>query len=309
MTERFVSWNLEEIVPGEPLPASFYLYLDHRFIRYCSRGDVLDRATYDRMSLKKVAWLFVHQGDLKAMEAWIAGRKNLSQKDLPISKELVKAREDAQRSMMDIFHANHANEIVAKTLKTSENLVTELMKFPFAAKPLTQLQTYSRGTVDHSVNVSVLAVFLAMNMGYAHVLILRHIAAGALLHDIGKSQIELAEGDTDDDIAEKMRKHPEVSAALLREDDAISKEVKMIVAQHHECHDGSGFPRGMRGKEIYDLAKIVAIANTFDELVSEGSGPLDDRQKHAISELEGPLAHKFDPVKLQKALKVLSLGV
>jgi response regulator RpfG family c-di-GMP phosphodiesterase len=65
----------------------------------------------------------------------------------------------------------------------------------------------------------------------------------------------------------------------------------------------------MRGKEIYDLAKIVAIANTFDELVSSDSGPLADRQKNAIAQLEGPLAHKFDPMKLQKALKVLTLGV
>lgn len=309
MADRFLSWSLEDIVPGEPLPAQCYLYLDFRFILYRGRGELIDRTTYDMMESKKIGHFFIHRKDEPAMEAWLLACKNVRQKDLPISGELKNAREDAHRSMMDIFHSTHTNEVVTKTLKTSEKLVTELMKFPFAAKPLTQLQTYSRGTVDHSVNVSVLSVYLAMNMGYSHVLILRHLAAGALLHDIGKSRVEIGDNDSTDEIERKLRAHPHLAAELLAADQTMSKEVKMIVAQHHECHDGSGYPKGLRGKEIYDLAKIVGIANLFDGLVANHRGSLAERQKYAIAQLEGPLAPKFDPSKLQKALKILSLGI
>ena len=50
-------------------------------------------------------------------------------------------------------------------------------------------------------------------------------------------------------------------------------------------------------------------ANVFDELVSDGKGPLADRQKMAIARLDQELSHKFDPQKLDKALKILKLGL
>lgn len=309
MADRFVSISLEDIVPGEPLPVQTYLYLNHRFILYRNRGDVIDRTTFDRMEQKKVGNFFIRRTDETSMLAWIESCKNVREQDLPISRELQNARQEAHRSMLDIFHSSHPNEVVTRTLKTSEKLVTELMKFPFAAKPLAQLQTHSRSTVDHSVNVSVLSVFLAMNMGYTHVLILRHLASGALLHDVGKSKIEVDENDSTVQAEEKLKKHPELALKFIEDDETISKEAKMIVAQHHECHDGSGYPKGMRGKEIYDLAKIVAIANEFDTLVSESRGTLDERQRRAIEQLAGPLSHKFDPNKLGKAIKILEIGI
>ena len=83
----------------------------------------------------------------------------------------------------------------------------------------------------------------------------------------------------------------------------------MIVAQHHECHDGSGFPKKLRGSAIYDLARIVSIANVFDELVGDGQGTLIERQKVAIRQLDEFLYKKFDPQKLEKTLKILRMGI
>lgn len=309
MAENFIPWSLEDIIPGEPLPAPCFLYLGERYIRYRHPGDAFDRMTYDRMLFKKVTQVYIREADEAAMRSWLSSFQNANTQDLPVSEEIKETRAELRRSVMDIFHSNHPNEIVTKTLKTSEKLVTELMKFPFASKPLQQLQTYSRGTVDHSVNVSVLSVYLAMNMGYSHVLILRHLACGALLHDLGKGKIEISDGEDPEAAEYKMRSHPELGFQILNEDESISKEVKMIVMQHHECHDGSGYPKGLRGKEIYDLAKIVSIANVFDSLVSEMKGPLDQRQKQALEQLSGPMAHQFDPSKLQKTIKILSLGV
>lgn len=304
-----MSWDLGDIVPGEPLPAPLYLLLSDRYVKYKKKGDLIDRNTYDRMELKSVKIIHVDAADEAAMRAWVDACRRVKQQDLPVTGELAAARQEVHRKMMDIFHSTHTNQIVTKTLRTSEKLVTEMMKFPFAAAPLQQLQTFSRGTVDHSVNVSVLSVYLAMNMGYSHVLILRHLASGALLHDVGKGRIEVDEGDVSVVVEQKMKKHTEVAIDMFKDDEKISKEAKMIIAQHHECYDGSGYPKGLRGNEIYDLAKIVSIANVFDDLVASSSGSLEERQAHAIKELSGPLAPKFDPSKLGKALKILSLGI
>ena len=108
----------------------------------------------------------------------------------------------------------------------------------------------------------------------------------------------------------KMREHPDARASDSRSTSSkIPNEVKMIIAQHHEYNDGSGFPKGLRGSNIYDLARIVSIANVFDELVGEAEGSLVKRQRDAIRALDEEMFKKFDPQKLEKALKVLKMGV
>jgi putative nucleotidyltransferase with HDIG domain len=132
---------------------------------------------------------------------------------------------------------------------------------------------------------------------------------GGLLHDIGKPRVDVKEQDTDSDIEFKMKEHASFGLKMLENQQKVPNEVKMIVAQHHECHDGTGFPKKLRGSAIYDLARIVCIANVFDELVGDGQGTLSERQKAAITQLDQTLYKKFDPQKLEKAIKILKLGI
>jgi putative nucleotidyltransferase with HDIG domain len=316
MAEQFVSVELENVMVGESLPVNLYIYIDFRFITFRASGDTIDKNAFDRLEFKKVKNLFVLDQDKQKFADWSAKyqalRKAEAKKIPPLSaetKNFLKVREDVHRKTMDIFTSTHPDKIVAQTLVASKKLVDEVMKFPFAVKTIAQLQTYSKGTVDHSVNVSVLSVYLAMQMGYSHALILQHVGMGGLLHDIGKPRVPIKEEDTPEVIEKKMRDHTGLGVKLLESQQKVPNEVKMIVAQHHECHDGSGFPKKLRGSAIYDLARIVCIANVFDELVGDGQGTLADRQKHAIAELDEKLYKKFDPQKLEKALKILRMGI
>jgi putative nucleotidyltransferase with HDIG domain len=310
MPEQFVSCNLEEILVGEPLPVNLYVYLDFRFITFRAKGDVVDRQAYDRLDFRKVKNLFMLESDRDAFRKWAEQAKADAPPPLaPENENFSKVREDVHRKTMDIFQSTHPDKIVAQTLQASKALVSEVMKFPYAVSTLAQLQRYSKGTVDHSVNVSILSAYLAMQMGYSHQLILQHVGMGGLLHDIGKPRVAIEDSDTPEQIAVKMREHPTYGQRLLESQQKVPNEVKMIVAQHHECHDGSGYPKKLRGNAIYDLARIVSIANVFDGLVADGQGPLVDRQRNAIKELDQNLFRKFDPQKLEKALKILKLGV
>ncbi|MCM2279777.1 MAG: HD domain-containing protein [Oligoflexia bacterium] len=311
MSEQFVSCGLEEILVGEPLPGSLYLYIDFRFITFRAAGDVIDRTAFERLELKKIRTLFMLEKDRKAFTDW--SQKTLaSAPPPPLPREnqaFSQVRQDAHRKLMDIFQSNHPDRMVEQTLASSKNLVTEVMKFPFAVQTLAQLQTFSRGTVDHSVNVSILSVYLAMQMGYSHALILQHVGMGGLLHDVGKLKVKIDDNDSPEEAARKMQEHPSLGARLLEGQSKIPNEVRMIVEQHHECHDGTGYPKKLRGQHIYDLARIVTIANAFDELVGDGKGTLIERQRRAVRELDENLFKKFDPQKLEKALKILKLGI
>lgn len=307
---QFVSISLEQILVGEPLPISIHVYIDFRFITFRSVGDVVDRFTYDRLMMKKVGTLFVKESDKKRFDEWIATRENEEQpKFEEAQREFPIIRDDINRKMMDVFQNPHPDKAVKVALDASKKLVHEVMKFPYAVPTLRQLQMYSKGTVDHSVNVSVLSTYLAMQMGYSQTLILQHVAMGGLLHDIGKSQLDIRDDDSAEQIAEKDKEHAALSLAMLEGKKGVPEEVRMIVAQHHEAHDGSGFPKKLKGNQIYDLARIVSIANVFDELVGDGSGTLVERQKKAIVKLDQTLYKKFDSQKLEKAIKILKLGV
>jgi putative nucleotidyltransferase with HDIG domain len=312
MGERFVSCSLEEIIVGQPLPVNIYIYINFRFITYRIAGDALDRATYDRFEHGKLKNLFIREEDQKAFQEW--SEKTFEEiEDVgsgpAMASGLRDAREDAHRKTLDIFMSTHPDKVIEQTLGASKKLVDEVMKYPYAVQSLSQLQTYSKGTVDHSVNVSVLSVYLAMQMGYTHGLILQHVGMGALLHDLGKTQVQIEDGDKPDVVEEKLKGHPEIGLKILEAQQKVPNEVKMIVAQHHENFDGTGYPKKLRGNQIYDLSRIVSIANVFDELVADGSGTLPERQRAAVKQLDEVHYRRFDPQKLDKVLKILKLGV
>jgi len=310
MVDQFVSVDLHRVLVGEELPTSIYIYIDFRFITYRAQGDIIDRAAYDRLEFKNVKNLFVLEREKNKFDAWADHRVEEKKPPLPAAaKGFSKIREDVHRKTLDIFQSSHPDKIVSQTLAASKKLVSEVMKFPYAVPTLAHLQNYSRGTVDHSVNVSVLSVYLAMQMGYSHSLILQHVGAGGLLHDIGKPMIQIGDDEKPEVITAKMKEHPSVGLRVIESQQRVPNEVKMIIAQHHECYDGSGYPKKLRGSAIYDLARIVSIANIFDSLVGDAKGTLAERQRHAINQLDQVLYKKFDPQKLEKALKILKLGI
>ncbi len=289
---------------GDALPVNLYVNIDSRHILFRAEGDQISRQVFDRLELKEVKQLFVLDSDLPKFKAW--SQPPADSKPAPVFQ---RAREDAGRKLFDIFHSDHPEAFVTEAVASSKKLVAEVMMAPYAVQALGQLQTFSRGTVDHSVNVSILSVYLAIQMGYTHNIILQHIGAGALLHDIGKRKVPINDDDSPEAYDAKMKEHPTYGLRILENMDSVPNEVKMIVSQHHEFYDGTGYPKKMRGKNIYDLARLVGIADKLDELVIEGKGTLVQRQKAALMQLDQLYTHKFEIDKLDKVIKILKFGV
>ncbi len=315
MTNEFSSVTVEQLLVDVPLPCNLYVFIDSRFITFRAGGDRIDRQTYDRLQIKNITNLFVKQAEHPSFLGWSTDHPQAEPTSPPPPEEqpLQQAREDAHRKTLDIFRTDHPDQAIIAVVASSKKLVGEVMKFPYAVKSLTQLQTFSKGTVDHSVNVSILSIYLAMQMGYSHNVILQNIALGALLHDIGKRKVYEDENATPTETESRMKEHPTYGLRILesmeKENQKIPDEVKKIVVQHHEHADGSGFPKKLRGNAIYDLSRVVIIANMFDKLVGDAEGPLSQRQKEALTKMDQLHYHKFDPDKFEKCMKILALGV
>lgn len=135
----------------------------------------------------------------------------------------------------------------------------------------------------------------------------RIYALAALLHDIGKigvpDAILLKSGQLNDDEWLRIREHPALGRRIL-EPVRFLNEAKDIVYAHHEKYDGTGYPRGLAGTHIPRGARIFAIADVFDALMS--TRPYKDAMTYAEArrEIEAGSAKHFDPEVVDAFLRV-----
>jgi len=101
---------------------------------------------------------------------------------------------------------------------------------------------------------------------------LENLARGAYLHDIGKlgtpDAILLKPGPLSDDERKIMQQHVQIGFDVIK-DLPFLADAAEIVLMHHERYDGGGYPRGLKGEEILQGARIFAIADTLDAITSD----------------------------------------
>jgi putative nucleotidyltransferase with HDIG domain len=310
MATTYVPLPLEEVIVGEPLPAPVALQIDFKFITYRTEGDILDRGMYDRLIAKGVKSLFVAATDRESFKKWAERiQGDVPAPDTPEEKLLVQAKEDMKRATALLFSEPITDASAAAAITSAKQMALAVMNTPNAMPLLATLQGSPRGTFDHSINISVLSGYLGVRMGYTNQRVLEILTLGGLFHDIGKAIQKVGDNDSADEIDRKRLEHPAVGAAFVATRPDIPPEVRLIIEQHHEYYDGSGFPKGLRGASIFELASVVGIANLFDELVAGARGSLLERQVQAMRELQGVLGKRVEPKKLQIALDIFRKGI
>jgi putative nucleotidyltransferase with HDIG domain len=307
--DLFISCPVSDLIPGEKLPVSLYIHVDLRFITYKAVGDVLTQDVFNRLLSHDVKFLFVRKEDALTYAKWIRSHNVQKRPVDPQLETLLKEKEMAGRKLLDIFRSEHPDKRIGQLISTTKKMALEIVKSQNVIMQINQLTIFSRGTVDHSINVGILSGYLAMQMGYTHSVILGHIITGGILHCVGRMKVKTEDHDSPAVIREKMKTHIKFGLKILDESENTPIEVKMIVAQFHERADGKGYPNKLRNNQIYDLAKIVSIANVFDHLVADGKGTLEQRQLSAVKQMEEGFPGRFCPIKLAKAIRILRLGI
>jgi HD-GYP domain-containing protein (c-di-GMP phosphodiesterase class II) len=106
-----------------------------------------------------------------------------------------------------------------------------------------------------------------------HDLKLKELGIGALLHDIGKTKIDISILNKEEDLTREefieIKKHSEYGFNILRQYPDVSLLSAHIAFQHHERWDGKGYPRQLDGDKILEYARIVAVADVYDALLAD----------------------------------------
>jgi len=139
---------------------------------------------------------------------------------------------------------------------------------------LKSVQSHHNYTYVHSLRVATLLTMFGHGIGMRGDN-LSIMATGGLLHDVGKmvtpENILSKPGKLDDDEWPIMQGHVLHSRDLLQAGSDITKGARIIAEQHHEKIDGSGYPLGLKGKEMSELARMSSICDIFGALTDSRS--------------------------------------
>ncbi len=170
----------------------------------------------------------------------------------------------ATDGMVDHLQVKELNNQLTQKIMAGES--EDILKCVNAPRPIDEYLE------KHIVNVSILNGMIGKWIGLGEAEVAKLITAG-LVHDVGKTKIDEeilnAPRKLTDQEMEEAKKHPEHSYEMLSQNEMFSDDIKLAARHHHEKTDGSGYPDGLKGEEISLFARITAVSDIYDAMVSK----------------------------------------
>lgn len=171
-----------------------------------------------------------------------------------------------------LYQDTESSDFTSATKSITEDLMKAITDNDAIVVDISALKISDEYTFKHSVDVATMAMIVGKKYGFSQQQIYE-IGISGLLHDIGKAQISTEVLNKAGKLTEKefalMKQHSLMGYRILMNKEELSDEIKLGVLQHHEKINGSGYPMGVSGDKICQFAKIIAVADIYDALVTE----------------------------------------
>jgi len=152
-----------------------------------------------------------------------------------------------------------------------ENFIESVFRNETAAVTLFKLHGFDEYTYTHSINVSLLAVILGKHLELDKGTLLQLGLAG-MYHDVGKARIPEKilnkPGKLSPSEFQIMKSHTLEGYKIMAPQPDLDPEILRAVVEHHERHDGSGYPRGLTGEQVGRFSRIISVVDVYDALTS-----------------------------------------
>ncbi|MCA2017598.1 HD-GYP domain-containing protein [Vibrio tritonius] len=204
------------------------------------------------------------------------------------------------RPMDAVNEASQLVEDVVDTLLSDDNVTLHLMNSKSEFEDI----------YFHSLNVAVIAMMIGRAKEYAPEKI-KELAFAALFHDMGKVRVPTAivrkQTKLSDPEQNYLKLHTKYGLEIAGNIDDFPETARNVIEQHHELNDGSGYPQGLKGDEIDELAKVVAVANAFDNLCHPNIPSEQKIPYIALSYLFKNCKHLYDEENLGILVKFMGV--
>ncbi|MCC6278444.1 MAG: HD domain-containing protein [Oligoflexia bacterium] len=305
--QKYFKIRLASMHPNRKVAFDVFILINGRYVLYMRSGATFEGEKLEHFKSKRADVFFVKEEDRAAYKTYIRDRIG-DDEHSPEEKALI-LKESSFSLVEELFE----NPKIDQALEESKSVISNFVDFidaePTAVANLIGLSSHDFYTYNHSLDVAVYSLGLALKAGYKNKNDLMEIGRGALFHDVGKRKVSVEiickKGGLDDNEWAQMKRHPLYGLQILNEFQGIPDGVKACVFEHHENHIGNGYPQGLKGSEIHPMARIVALTDTYDALTTKRSYNDPMSPSDALTLMKEKLAGRFDPDLLKAMYSVL----
>lgn len=187
--------------------------------------------------------------------------------------------------------------LMTVVIESARDIMYELDRRESLKLNYIDIKSVTTYTYAHPLNVAILSYILARKLGMS-IEEKENIFIGAMFADLGMSFINenlfMKQGKLDLKEFVKVKEHPKLGYDFIQDFYFANTYVKMIVLQHQEKIDGTGYPNKTKGDKIHELAKLVAIADVYDAMTSDRVYARATSSSEAIEYIMGAAGRHFD---------------
>jgi response regulator RpfG family c-di-GMP phosphodiesterase len=293
---QMIRENISEIQPSGqksyiPIPISLIkkirelrctLYVkinEEKYVKLFHKGTVVNDAELSRHSQHGIATLYIDSDESESFisdyrrkvlseEAWNEVQNDDFEDNFKLNAELL-------RNMGQLLKANHDfAEMTVVQVETALKLVSKNKKFNHLVQRFRKIENF--GFSDHCTSLVYVAGYILNQLnpsGLEHNL--RMITLAALIHDVSlddrlyEMKLTLMHSGRIKELQPGNANHKEIlqhgakASALAKDFDFCHPDIQILVEQHHELPDGTGFPLGLKGNRIHPLSSIFIVAEDF----------------------------------------------
>ncbi|MDP2751480.1 MAG: HD-GYP domain-containing protein [Rhodocyclaceae bacterium] len=320
---------VEQLTPGMYIADLGAGWMDHPFLR--SSFAVSDEATVAKIIGCGLREVYIDPS--RGLD--VAGAPTKVEVDEKLDKEMERIAEEEPAPIRKVSYQEEAGR--AKEVHTQANVIihgmlqdvrlgkqvkveqvepvvaqiTEsILRNGGALLSLCRIKDKDNYTFQHSVSVGTLLIAFcrAMDMSAEEI---RLAGVGGLLHDIGKMKVPddilNSPNKLSDDEFRTMKDHVTQSKLILDKTDGVSLASIQVAYQHHERHDGTGYPNGLKGDGISQLGKMAAIVDVYDAITADRCYHKGLPAHEALRKLFEWSKFHFDPLLVQHFMRAVGI--
>lgn len=198
--------------------------------------------------------------------------------------------------------------------ETAKKQVNEMVKSIFRNKDallsLTRLKSFDEYTFTHSINVTVLAIALARELGFSREQV-DVIGFGAMLHDLGKMRVPESilnkPGKLTHEERMEIQKHTTKGYEILKERGDIPETAQLMTYEHHERTDGNGYPCGKTLDQLQPESILTSVVDVYDALTSARVYKPGMNPPHALTFLKARAEAEYRADYVDKFIEVIGI--
>jgi HD-GYP domain-containing protein (c-di-GMP phosphodiesterase class II) len=256
-----------------------YLPLNKKHLMFDSGKENLSEKKLGKLKDRQMGSLYIDQKSADQFYEYVASQFKSFDNGMSETERAEKMQDAVRGIFGEIFQPNSGSFEEGRDLADSCRKIVSTYVTGSAGNDLYSrlLKTLGGQSIEysHSADVSTFAALFGMAVGYKEI---EDLALAGFLHDISLAQFApdhsgVAEAHWSEEDRKTFFNHPQASLDLIkRKRMVISPAMEKMILQHHECFNGTGFPKGLRGDRIDEGAQIIALADRFFYLTIEREG-------------------------------------